>query len=180
MKHLNEFEEFDPKDFEDFEQDIKDLKSLGFPIPTLGIDYGFGPDLSGKNDGKTPLYINQNCIDFLENKKFIRLDNTPPGFSINQDVYNLFRSKLKTDEMWNFFNKFTNLEFPRIHQRDFGYRYTLPKNEKKEMRTVLLKDVFTSRYFPVGQYRGDKPHPINFKTVKMIYGFLVEILENKI
>lgn len=64
MKHLKIYEEYSDDDLKDL---IGDLETVGHKHRLVqGEDFGFGPDLKGKNDGKTLLFLTSWAVDQLE------------------------------------------------------------------------------------------------------------------
>ena len=63
MKHLKIYEEYSDDDLKDL---IGDLETVGHKHRLVqGEDFGFGPDLKGKNDGKTILFLTSWAVDQL-------------------------------------------------------------------------------------------------------------------
>lgn len=174
MKHLNEFEEFDPSDFEDFGQDQKDLKGLGFENPIPGKDYGFGPDLSGKNDGKTPLYLKPDSVKFLDKKGVIDSRFFLPNINWTG------LTKLKEEMEHSMWMKFDGIDIRKLTSSDLDKYYKVPPNPDGEIRYVMVKNVSLGRSFPYGSYRYQKPYGINKECVKEVYDFITRILKGEV
>jgi hypothetical protein len=180
MKHINEFEEFDPNDFEDFVGDQKDLKNLGFQIPIEGEDWGFGPDLNGKNDGKTPLYLSQMVIDLLTKKGVV-------GNIFNGDHFFL------SGEGWNMLNRFSDnksrdgflfneVDFYKVKEFRFGMYFKFPKDDQNfYVCWIGEDDSHEEKEFPLGKnsrFHSDL-NPVSPPVVKMIYDFIKSKIEEK-
>ena len=61
MRHIKIYEEYSDDDLKDL---IGDLETVGHKHRLVqGEDFGFGPDLKGKNDGKTILFLTSWAVD---------------------------------------------------------------------------------------------------------------------
>lgn len=194
MKYINEFEEFDPSDFEDFEQGQKDLKNLGFPIPILGEDYGFGPDLRGENDGKTPLYLTADLIKTLSDKGILKSWSPPVFFPSNESFGKIEKhfEKVGGSNWKRLRSKFQDIETHPIDSRRFGDHVQLPKNTpEKDFSVVWIgSERESSGYSPGsyvmgGQYGFPKgwirevDEDIPQEVIKIVYDSFVELINGK-
>lgn len=58
------------KELQDLTNDLFGLGVSKVKVLSEGTHYGFGPDFKGVNDGKTPLYINKEGADLMEEAGF--------------------------------------------------------------------------------------------------------------
>lgn len=185
MKHLNEFEEFDPNDFGDFEQGHKDLKNLGFNMPVEGINWGFGPDLKGKNDGKTPLYLSQMVVDFLAKKGIISNIFNGDQFFIDSKGSDMLDKYLEQNfDLRSHQHPFTDVDFYKARSYRFGEYSKYPEGDG-EFYLCYIYDINEnskiSKEFPLGKDSKfmNELDQIPPSIVKMIYEFFKYKLEEK-
>jgi len=58
------------KELQDLTNDLFGLGVSKVKVLSEGTHYGFGPDFKGENDGKTPLYINKEGADLMQEAGF--------------------------------------------------------------------------------------------------------------
>lgn len=103
MKYLNEFEEFNPDDFSDdfLQGDLSDLDELGFDLFKEGKDYGFGPDLKGKNDGKNVLFVSDRCREKLIESGIFKDPKKYARTFLSEEIWEKYRSSVIQDhKLW--------------------------------------------------------------------------------
>jgi len=195
MRHLNEFDEFNPEDFEDFERDRVDLKNMGFQLPILGEDYGFGPDLKGDNDGKTPLYLTADLVRALYKKGILKSWEIPVFFPTDEsfDKIDAYLEAKEGPDWKKLRSEFKDIEIHPIGSKRFGDHVQLPNNSpEKDFRVVWIGSEKESKgntlktYTMGGQYGFPKGWPretsdeIPQKVIKMVYASLVELINGRL
>ena len=177
MRHIKIYEEYSDDDLSDL---IGDLSTVGHKHKLVqGEDFGFGPDLKGKNDGKTLLFLTSWAID--------QLRKTPLIFK-----YEYIASKDKRTEFsWFKWPEYNNaydgkIPIPKLHKSEeltsieyppkMGWRRGEPILDK-DLWFVSLSATRTGRNFPLNSF--DSPNMfISSKKVAPIYDIIVDKIKN--
>jgi len=175
MKHINEFEEFNPDDFPDLESGILDLGSMGFKERLMkGIDFGFGPDLKGQNDGKTLLFLTPEAYDFLgktdffyKTPGFIKHERWPEYKGISYEDRVVKPGQVQKSE------GIRTLEYPPV--MDGNVRVEgIPV---QGLYFIPLSDTRSGRYFPTMFFTSSRSRFISPKKVAPTYDIITKHLE---
>ena len=177
MRHVKIYEEYSDDDLSDL---IGDLSTVGHKHKLVqGEDFGFGPDLKGKNDGKTLLFLTSWAIE--------QLRKTPLIFK-----YEYIASKDKRTEFsWFKWPEYNNaydgkIPIPKLHKSEeltsieyppkMGWRRGEPILDK-DLWFVSLSATRTGRNFPLNSF--DSPNMfISSKKVAPIYDIIVDKIKN--
>ena len=177
MRHIKIYEEYSDDDLSDL---IGDLSTVGHKHKLVqGEDFGFGPDLKGKNDGKTLLFLTSWAIE--------QLRKTPLLFK-----YEYIASKDKRTEFsWFKWPEYNNaydgkIPIPKLHKSEeltsieyppkMGWRRGEPILDK-DLWFVSLSATRTGRNFPLNSF--DSPNMfISSKKVAPIYDIIVDKIKN--
>ena len=177
MRHIKIYEEYSDDDLSDL---IGDLSTVGHKHKLVqGEDFGFGPDLKGKNDGKTLLFLTSWAIE--------QLRKTPLIFK-----YEYIASKdRRTEFSWFKWPEYNNaydgkIPIPKLHKSEeltsieyppkMGWRRGEPILDK-DLWFVSLSATRTGRNFPLNSF--DSPNMfISSKKVAPIYDIIVDKIKN--
>jgi hypothetical protein len=181
MRHIKIYEEYSDDDLNDL---IGDLSGVGHKHKLVqGEDFGFGPDLKGKNDGKTLLFLTQWALNQLEKTDLI------------------YKSD-KTELTWSKWPEYKGSHYDRGIQYDRGI--PVPKLRRAEDLTSLeyppktgffvrqgnresivdknlwfvsLYSARTGRNFPLNSFDSSNMF-ISSKKVAPVYDIVVDKLKN--
>ena len=177
MRHIKIYEEYSDDDLNGL---IGDLSTVGHKHKLVqGEDFGFGPDLKGKNDGKTLLFLTSWAIE--------QLRKTPLIFK-----YEYIASKdRRTEFSWFKWPEYNNaydgkIPIPKLHKSEeltsieyppkMGWRRGEPILDK-DLWFVSLSATRTGRNFPLNSF--DSPNMfISSKKVAPIYDIIVDKIKN--
>ena len=172
MKHLKIYEEYSEDDLKDL---TGDLETVGHKHRLVqGEDFGFGPDLKGKNDGKTLLFLTSWAVDQLSKTNLVyKSDRTElmwPKWPEYKDAYNggIPIPKLRKSE------DLTSLEYPPKMGFFVGNRESIVD---KDLYFVSLSSTRTGRNFPLSPFDSSNMF-ISSKKVAPIYDIIVDKLKN--
>ena len=172
MRHIKIYEEYSDDELKDL---IGDLSGVGHKHRLVqGEDFGFGPDLKGKNDGKTLLFLTSWAIDQLSKTNLVyKSDRTElmwPKWPEYKDAYNggIPIPKLRKAE------DLTSLEYPPKMGFFAGRRDSIVD---EDLWFVSLSSTRTGRNFPLSSF--DSPNMfISSKKVAPIYDIIVDKIKN--
>lgn len=177
MRHIKIYEEYSDEDLSDL---IGDLSTVGHKHKLVqGEDFGFGPDLKGKNDGKTLLFLTSWAIE--------QLRKTPLIFK-----YEHIASKDRRTELtWFKWPEYSNaydgkIPIPKLHKSEelTSMEYP-PKMGWKGGEPIVDKDLWfvslstnrTGRNFPLNSFDSSNMF-ISSKKVAPIYDIIVDKIKN--
>ena len=177
MRHIKIYEEYSDDDLSDL---IGDLSTVGHKHKLVqGEDFGFGPDLKGKNDGKTLLFLTSWAIE--------QLRKTPLIFK-----YEHIASKDRRTELtWFKWPEYSNaydgkIPIPKLHKSEelTSMEYP-PKMGWKGGEPIVDKDLWfvslsanrTGRNFPLNSFDSSNMF-ISSKKVAPIYDIIVDKIKN--
>lgn len=177
MRHIKIYEEYSDDDLSDL---IGDLSTVGHKHKLVqGEDFGFGPDLKGKNDGKTLLFLTSWAIE--------QLRKTPLIFK-----YEHIASKDRRTELtWFKWPEYSNaydgkIPIPKLHKSEeltsmeyppkMGWRRGEPIVDK-DLWFVSLSATRTGRNFPLNSFDSSNMF-ISSKKVAPIYDIIVDKIKN--
>ena len=172
MRHIKIYEEYSDDEIKDL---IGNLSGVGHKHRLVqGEDFGFGPDLKGKNDGKTLLFLTSWAVDQLSKTNLVyKSDRTElmwPKWPEYKDAYNggIPIPKLRRAE------DLTSLEYPPKMGFFVGNRESIVN---KDLYFVSLSSTRTGRNFPLNPF--DSPNMfISSKKVAPAYDIIVDKLKN--
>lgn len=172
MRHIKIYEEYSDDELKDL---IGSLSGVGHKHRLVqGEDFGFGPDLKGKNDGKTILFLTSWAVDQLGKTNLVyKSDRTElmwPKWPEYKDAYNggIPIPKLRRAE------DLASLEYPPKMGFFVGNRESIVD---KDLYFVSLSSTRTGRNFPLNSF--DSPNMfISSKKVAPIYDIIVTKLKN--
>ena len=172
MRHIKIYEEYSDDEIKDL---IGDLSGVGHKHRLVqGEDFGFGPDLKGKNDGKTLLFLTSWAVDQLSKTNLVyKSDRTElmwPKWPEYKDAYNggIPIPKLRKSE------DLTSLEYPPKMGFFVGNRESIVD---KDLYFVSLSSTRTGRNFPLSPFDSSNMF-ISSKKVAPIYDIIVDKLKN--
>ena len=179
MRHIKIYEEYSEDELNDL---IGDLSTVGHKHKLVqGEDFGFGPDLKGKNDGKTLLFLTSWAIE--------QLRKTPLIFK-----YEYIASKdRRTEFSWFKWPEYNNaydgkIPIPKLHKSEELTSIEYPPKMGfraggrepivgKDLWFVSLSATRTGRNFPLNSF--DSPNMfISSKKVAPIYDIIVDKIKN--
>ena len=179
MRHIKIYEEYSDEDLNDL---IGDLSGVGHKHKLVqGEDFGFGPDLKGKNDGKTLLFLTSWAIE--------QLRKTPLIFK-----YEYIASKdRRTEFSWFKWPEYNNaydgkIPIPKLHKSEeltsieyppkMGFRAGGRESiVGKDLWFVSLSATRTGRNFPLNSFDSSNMF-ISSKKVAPIYDIVVDKIKN--
>ena len=172
MRHIKICEDYSDDELRDL---IGSLSRVGHKHRLVqGEDFGFGPDLKGKNDGKTILFLTSWAVDQLGKTNLVyKSDRTElmwPKWPEYKDAYNggIPIPKLRKAE------DLTSLEYPPKTGFFVGNRESIVN---KDLYFVSLSSTRTGRNFPLNPF--DSPNMfISSKKVAPAYDIIVDKLKN--
>jgi len=174
MRHIKIYEEYSDDDLNDL---IGDLSGVGHKHRLVqGEDFGFGPDLKGKNDGKTLLFLTSWAIEQLAKTDIVyKSDKTElmwPKWPEYKGAYNggIPIPKLRRAE------DLTSLEYPP----KTGFFVRQGNRESivdKNLWFVSLSSTRTGRNFPLNSFDSSNMF-ISSKKVAPIYDIIVDKIKN--
>lgn len=172
MRHIKIYEEYSDDEIKDL---IGNLSGVGHKHRLVqGEDFGFGPDLKGKNDGKTLLFLTSWAVDQLSKTNLVyKSDRTElmwPKWPEYKDAYNggIPIPKLRKSE------DLTSLEYPPKMGFFVGNRESIVD---KDLYFVSLSSTRTGRNFPLSPFDSSNMF-ISSKKVAPIYDIIVDKLKN--
>lgn len=180
MRHIKIFEEYSDDDLNDL---IGDLSGVGHKHRLVqGEDFGFGPDLKGKNDGKTILFLTSWAVDQLKKTPLIV-------------KYNHIASRDKrTDLSWFYWPEYKGSAYdqkipvPNLHRSEELASIEYPPKSgffvgnresivNKDLWFVSLSTTRTGRNFPLNSFDSSNMF-ISPKKVAPAYDIMVDKLKN--
>jgi hypothetical protein len=179
MKHIKLYEDYSDDELSDL---IGDLRGVGHKHKLVqGEDFGFGPDLKGKNDGKTLLFLTSWAIE--------QLRKTPLIFK-----YEYIASKdRRTEFSWFKWPEYNNaydgkIPIPKLHKSEeltsieyppkMGFRAGGRESiVGKDLWFVSLSATRTGRNFPLNSFDSSNMF-ISSKKVAPIYDIVVDKIKN--
>jgi hypothetical protein len=173
MRHIQIYEDYTEDELSDL---IGDLSGVGHKHRLVqGEDFGFGPDLKGKNDGKTLLFLTQWSLNQLAKTDLVyKSDKTElmwpkwPEYKGSQYDGGIPVPKLRRAE------DLTSLEYPPKMGFFVGNRESIVS---KDLYFVSLYSARTGRNFPLNSF--DSPNMfISSKKVAPIYDIIVDKIKN--
>ena len=172
MRHIKIYEEYSDDELKDL---IGDLSGVGHKHRLIqGEDFGFGPDLKGKNDGKTLLFLTPWAVDQLSKTNLVyKSDRTElmwPKWPEYKDAYNggIPIPKLRKAE------DLTSLKYPPKMGFFVGNRESIVD---KDLYFVSLSSTRTGRNFPLSSFDSSNMF-ISSKKVAPIYDIIVDKIKN--
>lgn len=172
MKYLREYEEHDLKDL------IGDLETVGHKHRLIqGEDFGFGPNLKGKNDGKALLFLTSWAVDQLSKTNLVyKSDRTElmwpkwPEYKGGhyENIGKIPIPKLRKAE------DLTSLEYPPKMGFFVGNRESIVD---EDLWFVSLSSTGTGRNFPLSPFDSSNMF-ISSKKVVPAYDIMVDKLKN--
>ncbi len=172
MKHIKIHEEYSDDEIRDL---IGDLEKIGFKHRLIpGQDFGFGPDLKGKNDGKNILFLTSETIEYISKSN---LTYRSDGMELSWPIWSEYKKShdekmpipriLKSEDI-------KSIEYPPTMAGFVGNPHDRPI---KGLYFVHLYSTRTGRSFPVSIF-GSRSSFISSKKVAPIYDIVVKKLKS--
>jgi len=177
MKHIKIYEEYSDDDLSDL---IGDLSTVGHKHKLVqGEDFGFGPDLKGKNDGKTLLFLTSWAIEQLRKTplilKYEHIASKDRRTELNwfkwPEYNNAYDGKIPIPQLHKS-EELTSMEYPP----KMGWRRGEPVVDK-DLWFVSLSATRTGRNFPLNSFDSSNMF-ISSKKVAPIYDIIVDKIKN--
>lgn len=174
MRHIKIYEEYSDDELQDL---IGDLSGVGHKHRLVqGEDFGFGPDLKGKNDGKTLLFLTQWAVDQLAKTNLVyKSDKTeltwPKWPEYKGGAYD---QKIPVPRLQRAEN-LTSLEYPPKSGFFVGNRESIVN---KGLWFVSLSVTRAGRNFPLNSFDSSNMF-ISAKKVAPAYDIMVDKLKNE-
>lgn len=181
MRHIKIYEEYSDEDLKDL---MGDLETVGHKHRLVqGEDFGFGPDLKGKNDGKTLLFLTSWAVDQLRKTPLIPRSQKQPGWNYKRTEFSWFSwpeykgssydEKIPIPELKKS-EELSSLEYPPKMGFYVGNRESIVD---KDLWFISLSSTRTGRNFPLNSF--DSPNMfISSKKVAPIYDIIVDKIKN--
>ena len=170
MRHIKIYEEYSDDDLKGL---IGDLESIGHKHKLIqGKDFGFGPDLEGRNDGKSILFLTESAVGEMKRIGFIT-----STLNFNLATWPEYIKDSFTDH--------EQLLSPSIYKsenlisKDYPFRigWTEPKGPINNLYMVGLTSRRTGRNFPLFSYDSRNMF-ISPKKVSKSYEIIISKIED--